>query len=138
MNKNLKLSNFLIISLLLALCAGTFSVTAPGAESLDNMVESFGDSIGQGLKNLGQQLNRANESFLNEVGGQNNNGSYESQMRLYRQMEAARVNELAEATGVSPDYIRQLRADGMTWEQIADKYGVNMDSLPAPQPNSLP
>lgn len=101
------------------------------AESLGGMVESFGNSIGQGLENLGQQLNRANDAFL----GNGNNNSYEAQMRQYRQLEAAKVREMSEATGVSQDYIRKLRSDGMTWEEIANQYGVNLDNLPAPQLN---
>lgn len=107
------------------------------AETLGEAVESFGDSIGQGLENLGQQLNQANRSFLNSVDGNNANPQgYEAQMRAYRQMEAARVKEMATVTGVSQDYIRQLREDGATWEQIASQYGVNLDSLPAPQINT--
>lgn len=101
------------------------------AEGIGGMVESFGESIGQGLENLGQQLNRANDAFL----GNGNNNSYEAQMRQYRQLEAAKVREMAEVTGVSQDEIRKLRSEGMTWEQIANKYGVNLDNLPAPQLN---
>lgn len=138
MEKKCLITKAAFISLVIALCAWPFSVHTSKAENLGNMVESFGDSIGKGLENLGQQLNRANDSFLNAVDGQKNNGSYESQMRQYRQMEAARVNEMADVTGVSPDYIRQLRSDGMTWEQIANKYRVNLDSLPAPQTNVNP
>lgn len=106
----------------------------PRAETLGEAVESFGDSIGQGLENLGEQLNRANSSFLNSVDGNNAKPQgYEAQMRAYRQLENARVKEMATVTGVSQDYIRQLREDGATWEQIANQYGVNLDSLPAPQ-----
>lgn len=140
MKKNRALSLFrpVLLAFCLALAIYSLSALAPRAESLGNMVESFGDSIGQGLDNLGQQLNRANSSFLNAIDGQNNNGNYEAQMRQYRRMEAARVNELAEATGVSPDVIRKLRADGMTWEEIANRYGINLDSLPPPDPNAAP
>lgn len=107
------------------------------AESVGEMVESFGESIGQGLENLGEQLNRANESFFNSAGRPDASG-YEAQMRQYRQLEAARVNGLAEMTGVSPDVIRKLRSDGLTWQQIADKYGVSLESLPPPQPDANP
>lgn len=120
---------------LLAASLFLFSLS-PRAETLGGAVESFGDSIGQGLENLGQQLNRANSSFLNSVDGNNANPQgYEAQMRAYRQLEAARVKEMSAVTGVSQDYIRQLREDGATWEQIASQYGVNLDSLPAPQVN---
>ena len=126
-----------IFTLLFGLWLGTFLVLPARGENLGQMVESFGDSIGQGLENLGQQLNRANDSFLNSLDGQKG-PSYEEQMRQYRRLEEARVNELADVTGLSSDTIRQMRSEGMTWEQIADKYGINLDSLPAPQINSGP
>lgn len=115
-----------VLAFLLASLSGR-----PQAENLAGMVESFGESIGQGLENLGQTLNRANDSFL----GNGNDNSYEAQMRQYRQLEAAKAQEMSEVTGVSQDEIRKLRSEGMTWEQIANKYGVDLDNLPAPQLN---
>lgn len=127
----------LILTLLIVLCLGWYLILPAKGENLGQMVESFGDSIGQGLDNLGQQLNRANDSFLNNFDGQKGQ-SYEAQMRQYRRLEEARVSELADVTGVSSDTIRQMRSEGMTWEQIADKYGINLDTLPPPRINSGP
>lgn len=135
MKKTVFIARAFLFSLLMALNFLPYQIHESKAEGLGNALESFGSSIGEGLENLGQQLNRANNSFLNAIDGRNNANSYEAQMRQYRQMETARINELAQVTGVSPDHIQELRSNGMTWEQIADKYGVNLDSLPSPQMN---
>lgn len=99
------------------------------AADIGNAIEQFGDSVLGGLENLGQTLNRANDSLLGE---QPNAPAFEAQMRAYRQAEEAKVQELATVTGVKPEVIRELRANGMTWEQIAEKYGVNLNTLPLP------
>lgn len=100
------------------------------AESVGGMLESFGDSIGQGLDNLGQELNNVNSAITGNPAPQ----SYEAQIRQWRQLEAAKVKEFSEVTGVGQEHLRELRAEGMTWEQIAQKYNVNLNELPAPQP----
>lgn len=99
------------------------------AAGIGNAIEQFGDSVLGGLENLGQTLNEANSSLL---GDQPNPPSFEAQMRAYRQQEEAKVQEMATVTGVKPEVIRDMRASGMTWEQIASKYGVNLNTLPLP------
>lgn len=102
------------------------------AGNVGNAIEQFGDSVLGGLENLGQTLNQANDNLL---GRQPNTQSFEDQMRAYRQAEEAKVQELSTVTGVKPEVIREMRANGMTWEEIAAKYGVNLNELPVP-PNS--
>lgn len=88
-----------------------------GAESVLGMLEGIGSAA-----------NAINREILGEP-----EESYASQIQALRQLEAARVREMAAVTGVNPDILRQMRANGDTWQQIADKYNVNLSSLPAPQ-----
>ena len=99
------------------------------AEGVGGAIEQFGDSVLGGLENLGDTLNEANSSLLGE---NPNPPSYEAQMRAYRRAEAARVQEISAVSGVAPEVIREMRANGMTWQQIADKYNIDLQSLPLP------
>lgn len=123
--------NRLFFTILLFFCL-CFNIQAG---EIGNAIEQFGESIEGGLDNLGQTLNNANNAILGRP--QPDSFSYEQQMRAYREAENARVNEIATVSGVDPNVIRQLRGDGMTWEQIAEKYNVNLSSLPLP-PNVPP
>ena len=102
---------------------------ASHAEGVGEAVEQFGDSVLGGMENLGNTLNEANSAILGE---NPEPPSYEAQMRAYRHAEAARVQEIATVSGVEPQVIREMRASGMTWEQIAAKYNIDLQTLPLP------
>lgn len=89
------------------------------------------ESILGALENIGDAANQANEAFLNSLNGSDKE-SYEQQMAIYRRNENARIDELSAATGVSPDELQSMRAAGATWEEIASKYGINLNALPPP------
>lgn len=91
------------------------------------------ESISQILEGIGQTANSLNSEFLDRIGGGQANEGYQADIARYKRLEAARVREMAAVTGVDPQVIRELRQQGMTWEQIASRYNVNLDSLPAPQ-----
>lgn len=122
-----------IKSIFLALWLAALPIAAYAAD-LGTDIEQFGDSVLNGLDNLSDTLNQANSSLFG-ANPANNPQSYEEQMRAYRQTEAARVREMATVTGVNPDVIQEMRWNGMTWEQIADKYNVNLQDLPVPIPS---
>lgn len=84
------------------------------------------ESILGGLEEFSATLNQLNDDVLRR------HLSFENQMRLYRREEAAKVREFSVVSGVSESVIRKMRRDGATWNQIAAKYGVNLDSLPLP------
>lgn len=87
------------------------------------------ESILGALDAIGEEANRLNDSFLDSLSGK---GGFEEQMASYRRREANRVREFAQASGVSPDVIRNMRLEGATWERIAAKYNVDLNSLPNP------
>lgn len=90
---------------------------------------SDAESILGGLENINEGLNNLNTSILDSLDGNN----AQAQIARYRKLEAARVHEMAEVTGVDPDVIRKMRQEGATWEQIAAHYNINLENLPAPQ-----
>ena len=49
--------------------------------------------------------------------------------RGYETEEIIRLLILATATGKGPDEISILREEGMGWEEIAKRYGIEMDTL---------
>ncbi len=104
----------------LVLCASLFMCTA-----------SHGESIMGALDEIGNAANEANSAILNSLGKNN----YEGQMAAYRRAEARRIQEISEASGVEPGIIRKDREEGATWEQIAQKYGVNLANLPSVEGN---
>lgn len=92
------------------------------------------ESILGGLETLGESLNHLNSAILDRLnGGQGGEENYNERMRRYELLESARVNEMSEATGVDPEVIRSLRANGATWQDIADMYNVNLANLPDPR-----
>ncbi|MDE5832724.1 MAG: hypothetical protein K2H64_07050 [Desulfovibrio sp.] len=90
------------------------------------------ESILGGLETLGESLNRLNSDILDRLNG-DTGSDYQEQIRRYQMLEAARVHEMSEVTGVDPDVIRRLRAEGSTWQDIADMYDVNLENLPDPR-----
>ena len=92
------------------------------------------ESILGGLETLGEALNHLNSAILDRLDGkENGEESYTERMRRYELLESARVHEISEATGVDPEVIKNLRANGATWQDIADMYNVNLENLPDPQ-----
>lgn len=86
------------------------------------------ESLLGGLEEFGHELNEANSYILNKI----DPPTYAQMMRHYRQLEYERVLEFSAVSGVSPEVIRQLRAHGYTWNQIGDKYDINVNTLPEP------
>lgn len=106
----------------LALAAAIIPCGAPRAESISQILEG-----------IGQTANSLNSDILDRIGGAQPAQGYQAEIARYKRLEAARVREMSAVTGVSPQVIRELRQQGQTWEQIAGKYGVNLDNLPSPE-----
>lgn len=103
---------------------------APAALALGLACQpALAESILGGLEELGEGLNEANSYILN---GFHSPSTFAEQMRRYRQLEYERTLELSAVSGVSPEVIRQMRRNGATWSQIAEKYDINLATLPSP------
>jgi len=57
--------------------------------------------------------------------------------RGYSIEEVIKILILATATGKGPDEISILREEGMGWEEIGERYGIEMDALGAETRNLL-
>lgn len=87
-----------------------------------------GESILGGMEELGHALNEANAYILHKI----DPPTYAEMMRRYRQLEYERVLEFSAVSGVAPEVIRQMRKNGDTWQEIGDRYDINVNTLPQP------
>lgn len=79
------------------------------------------------LDNLNRTANSLNSELLNSFDGSSN----QDPLTAYRQKEVQKVRQFSEASGVGPNIIREQRRAGATWEQLAQKYGISLNGLPA-------
>ncbi len=95
--------------------------------------ESF--AAAEGAIGIAEKANKVRQKPLRVILNSLGKNNYEGQMAAYRRAEARRIQEISEASGVEPGIIRKDREEGATWEQIAQKYGVNLANLPSVEGN---
>ena len=103
-------------------CVGLLVFPGP---AFSGSLDAFSDAL-ENLADMTRAADRAHEAMQSAIHGGAPYDRYERDWRSYEsQLERERIRVMARIAGVSESRIRDMRRNGVGWDQIARRYDVD-------------